>query len=832
MLDSIARKIALYLGENSEFGVKSDQSFVLSKSREFLRWASLSDLLPYQSYDSEYGIFVSNNSMGFVLEIGLFIGSDSKLENELSGLFKSILPPGTSIQFLLSALPKVDHLIDYWVCTQEDDCEMLSSIEKKRAQYFRNLSRNSVNKFTIRDFRGVVSVSVPITERSAMIKRKIADLKVQVVSVFETRSGQVRLFDPTDFINYLSDILNYDGSATSSNKEWNKLQELGQQIIDKDRRYSLSKDGIGIDDGEYHIRLLSVSRYPSTWSFGLMSNFIGDNFNDFLKIPCSFLIHLGVYIENNKFRRTGMLAKASRVESQAASPLGRWIPALKREAEEWTFVREQLEKNERLVRSHYQVLIIDRKERITSSEQLMLSLYRSNGWELSRDKFTVMSSLLSMLPLSWGEGISEDMSYMRRTRTTLSYEVVNLLPLQGDSKGTSRAGMLFASRHGQLFYWYPFDEKLGNTNYNVSVVGRSGAGKSVFMQELATSILRQGGRVYVLDVGRSFEKQARQLGGQFIEFGVQSKLCLNPFSTINDTSRENVEESLSVLKPIISMMVAPKSGTGDYEDSLIEKALLEVWRSKGKEAGIGDVAEWFLERGDEVCQKMGIMLFPYTRQGVYGRYFNGTANINFESKFVVTELEELKVKPDLQRVVVQILMLLITNTVILGNRQIESAIIFDEAWDLLKGKQGGEFIEKLARTLRKYRGALVVGTQNLDDFYSSPGAEAAFMNSDWLCCLKQKSESISLLRKTEKFKINDHQQKMLESITTKPGEYAEVMIMTSGHCSIGRLILDPFSMVLYSTKPEEYRRVMEYREQGISLTESIEYVAKEKYGHI
>ena len=94
------------------------------------------------------------------------------------------------------------------------------------------------------------------------------------------------------------------------------------------------------------------------------------------------------------------------------------------------------------------------------------------------------------------------------------------------------------------------------------------------------------------------------------------------------------------------------------------------------------------------------------------------------------------------------------------------------------------------------------------------------MNSDWLCCLKQKSESIALLKKSEKFKINDYQQKMLESVTSKPGEYSEVMIMTSEHASIGRLILEPFSRVLYSTKPEEYERVKRYEGDGKKLEEA------------
>ncbi|CAL7960231.1 conjugal transfer ATP-binding protein TraC [Alphaproteobacteria bacterium] len=415
----------------------------------------------------------------------------------------------------------------------------------------------------------------------------------------------------------------------------------------------------------------------------------------------------------------------------------------------------------------------------TEAEQITKSLYKSKGWELARDRFIVISSLLSMLPMTWGSGLYSDMTYLKKVKTTLSYEPVNLLPIQGEFKGTITPGVLLTGRLGQLFYWYPFDEGMGNTNYNVSVVGRSGSGKSVFMQELVTSVLTQNGRVYVLDVGRSFEKQVKLFEGEFLEFSVKSNLCLNPFSSIDDSDSERIQDSLSVLKPIIAMMAAPKAGTTDYEDSLISKCLNEVWAKYGKDAGVSNISEWFLEQKQDqkACAKLGTMLFPYTTKGPYGRFFSGKSNIDFSSNFFVTELEELKTRPELQSVVVQILMLLITNNVILGGRKCHSGLIFDEAWDLLKGNQGGEFIERLARTLRKYRGALVVGTQNLDDFYSSPGAEAAFMNSDWLCMLSQKKESITRLLKSDKFRIDSHTQKILESVKSKPGEYAEIMIM-------------------------------------------------------
>jgi conjugal transfer ATP-binding protein TraC len=465
---------------------------------------------------------------------------------------------------------------------------------------------------------------------------------------------------------------------------WNKYQEIKEQIIESNRCYHLQQDALCT--GEYEYRTYSVKRYPQAWYFNGMGNLLGDNLNDFLKIPCAFIMHYGIHITDSRFKKTAMMAKASRTESQAASPLGKWIPSLRREAEEWHFVREQLEKDERIVRSNFQVMLIDKSRDIAASEQILHTLYRSNGWELMHDRFIIMPTFLSMLPMFWGDGMDSDLSYFKKLRTTLSHEPVNLLPLQGESKGTYTPGMLLAGRRGQIQYWYPFDEGSGNANYNVTVVGRSGSGKSVFMQELATSILSLQGKAYVLDVGRSFEKQVKLFTGQFIEFSTTSELCLNPFTNIDDSDEESIQDSLSVLKPIIAMMAAPKAGTTDYEDSLIGKALAEVWKEFGKQAGMGDVARWFLRQVDEKDRRLGTMLFPYTEEGAYGRFFNGTANIDFNSSFFVVELEELKSRPELQAVVVQILMLLITNDVILGGRKHHSALIFDEAWDLLRGK--------------------------------------------------------------------------------------------------------------------------------------------------
>ena len=149
---------------------------------------------------------------------------------------------------------------------------------------------------------------------------------------------------------------------------------------------------------------------------------------------------------------------------------------------------------------------------------------------------------------------------------------------------------------------------------------------------------------------------------------------------------------------------------------------------------------------------------------------------------------------------------------------------------MLSGSKTSEFMNKLARTLRKYDGSLIAGTQTLDDFYDNAGAKAVFMNSDWLCMFSQKKESVEQLKSSGRFKIDEGMQRLMGTIRTKQCKYSEVMIIHETGASIGRLIADPYSKILYSSKAEEFRAVEELVEKGMGLEEAIREVARVRYG--
>ena len=319
----------------------------------------------------------------------------------------------------------------------------------------------------------------------------------------------------------------------------------------------------------------------------------------------------------------------------------------------------------------------------------------------------------------------KDLKILTLFRTTINRECGSFVPLQGEWYGTLKSpGVLLAGRRGQLMNWNAFDNEQGN--YNVTVIGRSGSGKSVFMQELIFNGLGTGAKVFVLDVGRSFDKLCHTLDGQLIEFSKASKICLNPFSRFPLNNAMELNDCVVLLKSIIANMADPVHGMNSEQNSLIEEAIKEAWKVKASEASISDVANWLKEHKDPEARSIGRMLFPYTSNGVFGHYFEGKNNVNFNNPFVLLELEELKEKKDLQAVVLQLLMLTITDQAFLGDRKTRFYICVDEAWDLLRAKQTGSFIETLARRLRKYNGSLIVGTQQLEEFREFSWRESGF----------------------------------------------------------------------------------------------------------
>ena len=782
----------------------------------------LSDFLPYKWYDDETGLFISEKQIGFVLETVPLVGNSENMQKELSNIFTQILPEDSSIQTILYADKNIGKILDDYVHTRDQAIPVMQTLARRRAQHLSQLAiKSHLYPYVLRDFSCYMSVCINLKSSLKLAIKKVQAIKNQIIATLNVVGVGCSVVDATHLLRFLDGIFNADFSDTKiSKKRWNKFDPINDQVINFDTRIVVEEDLLR--RGETEIKTFSVSSYPPECTLFQMADLIGDLFRESRQFPCPFLMHYGVYIQKQANDSTKIAAKASLVKSQMRSPVGKYIPDIEREYAELDYAQNCLRKGERLVKTQFNVVLFSQKNEMSGAEQTLRTIFSSMLFNVESNSGTQLHSLLTVLPLSWHRDTIDVLKEFKKLRTTISTESANLVPIQGEWKGTPTPAMLFGGRKGQLISFCPFDNKAGN--YNVTVVGRSGAGKSVFMQELMSSTIGLGGRVFVLDVGRSFEKTCYMLGGQFLEFSSSTDICLNPFSSIDINNPEAIEDTLAMLKSVIQMMSAPINGVDDKGAALLEQATNEAFKKHLNKTTITDIAEYLLALDDTLANDLGQMLYPYTSNGVYGKYFNGDANVNLDNHLVVVELEELKEKKELQAVVVQMMVINITNKMFLGDRKTPFNIVFDEAWDMLRAKQSEVFIETLARRLRKYRGSLVVGTQSVNDFYSCAGAQAAWDNSDWNCFLSQKEESIAQLKNSKRILLDSYKERIINSVKTEQGKYAEVLINGADGYAVGKLLLDPFSGLLFSTKPEDYAAIQDLRKRGYDISEAVEQV--------
>jgi conjugal transfer ATP-binding protein TraC len=818
---NIGKKIAHLFGD-VDLGHASN-SFSQQDHKAF-SGQSFADYLPYVSYDEENGLFVGDNTIGFSIEAVPLVGGDSAAQKVLSSLFTELLEEDGSIQCLLFADNRIDPFLNAWESARSNSKEIRKELSKKRTKYFKS------SNLCPRVFRFVISYSVRVNGRDMTVE--LANLKSKKEKFLETLKSltHARCWNAQDLIEFVGGMTNFSLSPHIKASKWNKYQDLRSQM-GTGGKISVEEDRLEwITDTETIFKSYRTLDFPQFWSMQQMQALIGDMLRDGFRVQSPFYLHFGVHFpkqskEENKFNRNAFL-----IENQGrSSMLRRWIPELDKELKENDYIRKTLNEGAGFVWTQLSAGIWAKKDKINQAEQALKGLFRINHFLLSDNRCIHLPQFISALPMTWAT-YSQDLKNLNLLRTTITPECVNFVPIQGEWMGTQTPGMLLMGRRGQLLNWNPFDNKVGN--YNTIVVGRSGSGKSVFMQDLLMSGLSTGAKVFILEVGRSFEKMSDLLEGQQIEFSKESAICLNPFTHISLVDEDERNTSLSYLKAVIGCMAAPTDGTSDYENSLIEEAVRAAWNKNKTDATISDVADCLSSHLDPRAHTLATMLMPYTKHGIYAKHFEGKNNVNFNNEMVLIELEELKEKKDLQAVVLQLFIMEITNQAFLSDRKTPFYICIDEAWDLLRGKQSGPFIETLARRLRKYNGSLVIGTQSIEDFFSSPGAKAAFENSDWMCLLSQRQSSIAALVESKRLNFDDAKKHALENVTTRRGEFSEVMILDAeGNYSIARLIIDPFSQLLYTTRAEEYAKIKEFKKQGLSIVEAIEKYLSIKDAH-
>lgn len=786
----------------------------------------LSDLLPYESYDEDTQLYWNAETIGILLIGSPTTGLDPASLNVLGGVFGQGLDVGTTVQFTLVASPDVDPILNHW--KNQRSGSIHAFLTEKRVNYLRKGAWKSLFKDQpqmVRDFQLLISLEIPkqrhFTTDSPEIKNLIRT-RDALTGVLSSAKIFANPCHPDQLINLLDSLLNPTDQPRMPAKWDGGGKPIRNQIVSEETALWTGRDSLGINCNgfEVDVRGFSVRQYPKAWAGWSMGNLIGDMYSNLLRIPCPFIQSVTAEMGDPVAMGAKAKFKAARATQMVESPLGKFVPAWAERKQEWQFVTKLQEDGHRMIDLHWQGVLFAQPEEADFAEQRFKATFESRGWRMQRDRFIALPALLSALPMSAGPSRIKELKDTGRMTTSMSWTAINTAPLIAEWKGTGTPLLMLTGRRGQLQMIDNFDNTKGN--YNIACAAASGAGKSFFTQELIMSTLGTGGRCWAIDTGRSYESLSGLVGGDFLEFTPDTDICLNPFTRI-----ANFEETLPILNQLFNEMA---TGSGQPLNSLqqtyIQRALTQAWNDYGNQATVTHVAKILEDNEYEGGQIVGRMLYPYTKDGAYARFFEGESNINLDNPFVVLEMGELDAKAELRSVVLMLLMTSITEAMYLSDRKQKKLCIIDEAWRLMSGGNAGSFIEEGYRVARKFGGAFMTVTQGINDYYKSPTAEAALANADWMFLLRQKPEAIKAALKDDRLASTEGMTSFLTSIDTVHGLFSEIAIIGPEGMSVGRLIVDSFSEKLYSTQADEFQAIKDMQAQGMSLVDAINKLAE------
>ncbi|MES2353144.1 MAG: type IV secretion system protein TraC [Pseudomonadota bacterium] len=810
---------------------------------------TLAGWLPYSAYLEETQMFANNECLGFVIEVVPQTGADEEMAQILKSLY-SALPTGAGIQFHCFASPDIRSLLtQYCVLRQTDKNAERRGTLRGRAGRNRNpyrlLAREAFGFYSIaarggwlkrvgmplRTFRVIVSVSVPGNPENYGQVESVLLLREGMRSTLKAAGLPGRDWNVNDLLNWVAALTNPQrlyGNALPI--EYDPSKDLRAQIVDSDTRYVTGQAGIVAskpDGCTMEMRMLSVKTFPVSFSLWQAGGLIGDLYQAALQYPCPFLITLGVHVLDPETSKQHAYIKGARATTNAESYMAKLLPEFREKKIDWDIALKALDNGEQLVSLYHQLALFAPPEEMARAEQAARAIWRSRGFELANDVYVQQQALLASLPLSLTPSFHDDLKRLQRVSTKTSGNAVHLAPLITEWKGTKTPICILAGKRHELMFIDVFDNDRGNAN--AVIAGASRSGKSFFLNDMAQSYASIDAKVWVIEVGRSFKNNVMNSGGTHIEFDERSDLCLNPFTTVVD-----INDDLAILLPLLATMASPREPLDEVQYKSLGRAIQQVWDAHSNAATVSHVAK-LLATGrldpddlpDQRLQDIATMLYPFTADGQYHRWFEGAANVDFSADFTVLELEELKNKKDLQQVVLLIVMYRITQEMYLSRTR-KKVIMVDEAWDLFSGESSAKFIEEGYRRIAKYQGSFIAATQGIDDYYKNASGMAAVQNSDWMILFRQKKESIEQLAKSGRLALDDATKRMISSLKTEHGVYAELFISSPMGQGLARFYPDHVKSLLYSSKADDFNAIAAYVAKGMAEPHAIKAVLADR----
>lgn len=780
---------------------------------------------PVKAYDPGHAMFLLEGAIGFGFAIAPVPGAGELLRDKLLVALNAPFPAGTLLAICRFASPDIQSwAMQYQARRRQQADPDLARAARRRVSFLRGDGVARLRLPSPRNSQVLVTVRIPIHgEPDRAQSDSVEALQARFGQALKSARVQAEPLDAAGFIRFMNVLLNHGEQASWRGEAMachDPDRPIADQLLDADTHVDLSSPfEIGLGDA-VRVCLLHPKRLPEEMPFGNALRYLCDPHSGSrgIREPC--LITCNMVYEDHDRRAATLRADELYVTNQAGKSISRYFPENRERLASIQVMNQSLQLGDRIVRSSIGLAVFAPTSRAVRDAVTNAQAYwRELGIHLMQDAFALGPMLQDLLPFCADPCAQK---FLRRDRTMTTRHALAFAPLLGSWRGTGSPTLSLLARDGEIMSVCPFDSQSGR---NFFIAAKTGAGKSFLANELVLNLRMQGGRVYIIDAGRSYQNLAEHLGGAFVDFDAARPIGLNPFPLVQDWNDEE-----DMLVAIFEAMVTRAQPLGDYARAALRQVLALQYAAHGARCSVDHVLDALRQHADPRVIDLATQLHPFSTEGAHGAYFNGPNTLDLGNPFSVYEVQSLEHRESLQRVVLLQLMYQINSEIHRGDVGVRKLLLIDEAWAMISKPEMAAFILAFYRRIRKHGGSVGIITQSVADLYESSGGDRVTggrviaENSASAYLLAQKPESIAAAAASGRLPLSEAQVALLRSVHTEPGRYSEVFCATERGSGIGRLVVGPAEALMYSTAPEDRAALKAARSAGLGLCDAIEAV--------
>lgn len=545
-------------------------------------------------------------------------------------------------------------------------------------------------------------------------------------------------------------------------------------------------------DGKYYCYLLiEGDSYPMSGYAGWFNNMInlepGEAVNVFLRKESASKAASRI---SNKFKFS-----QAKIEESSSTDMG--FEQLEKAVEAARYIKNQLSMDG-IDLFHLTTMITlsaDRYEDLIQRKDELIMKFKSQRINLNELKYLQEEAFQSSFPLL----SLHPKLYKKGERNITTDDIASIYPFDSPDMVDDGGVLLGVDTHNySMCVFNPFNDKIYN-NGNITIMGTSGSGKTYTLSLIALRLRAMGTQCFILapEKAHEYARSCKGVNGEFIKISQSSTQYINIMEirpivrkTMSILSGEDIAENViyltektSVIKTFISLL--NQNLTID-EMNFVDSCIIETYRKFGitednnsiyidnnKSKGLKAMPTLSDLYDELVRQNAPSGIISVLKPFVSGSYksFNNQTNVNLNNKFIVFDISSLdeNILPAGMFVVLDFIMGRVKEDIT------EKKMVFiDEGWKLIGGgsnQKAAQYVQTLFKTIRGYRGAACIATQNIKDFFSLDNGkygDAILSNSQTKMILRIPVTEIDSVQNI--LKLNDVEARLVSKGNGPKGE--------------------------------------------------------------